>query len=64
MAETPPPTDILEQLARLNELFTEIAAGDGAAPLLVLTGSLIIAFSIAVFGFMSLGAAVDVVTRN
>lgn len=64
MTDTPPPTDLVEQLTTLNELFADVATGEGAAALLLLAGTLLIAFSIATFGFMTLGAAADVVTRN
>lgn len=64
MTDTPPPTDLVEQLAQMNELFAEIAAGAGASPLLLLAGTLLIVFSIAVAGFLTAGAALDVVTRN
>lgn len=40
----------------VTDHLTEIATGDGLAPLLVLIGTLLIIFSISVFGALTLGA--------
>ncbi|WP_247730499.1 hypothetical protein [Halovivax limisalsi] len=64
MTDVPPPTDLVGQLRQANELFVEIASGQGAAVLLLACGTLLIAGSVAFLGYLSLGAAVDAVTPN
>ena len=46
----------------MNEYFMEVAAGEGAAPVLLLIGTLLVAAAIGVFGLLTLGAVVDAVT--
>lgn len=52
---------IIDELTQANELFRDVALGEGGAALLVLVGTLIIVFSLAVFGYLTLGALVNVV---
>ncbi|TYL38304.1 hypothetical protein CV102_10840 [Natronococcus pandeyae] len=55
---------IVENIQEMNEHFTEVAMGDGLAPLLVLAGTLLIVFSIGVFGALTLGAVGSLFTSN
>ena len=47
---------IVENIVDMTDHFADIAMGDGLAPLLVLAGTIIIVFSVAVFGLLTLGA--------
>ena len=47
---------IVENIVEMNEHFADIATGEGLAPLLLVVGTLIIVFSLAVFGFLTVGA--------
>ncbi|APW97533.1 hypothetical protein CHINAEXTREME_06985 [Halobiforma lacisalsi AJ5] len=47
---------IVDNFVEMTEQFSEVAAGDGLAPLLVLAGTLLIVFAIGVFGLLTLGA--------
>ncbi|MHC3437593.1 hypothetical protein ACYJ1Y_05675 [Natrialbaceae archaeon A-gly3] len=47
---------IVDNIVDMTDLFADIAMGDGLAPLLVLAGTIIIVFSMAVFGLLTLGA--------
>ncbi len=55
---------IVENIIEMNELFTEVAMGDGLAPLLVLVGTLFVVFSLGVFGVLTLGALGSLFTSN
>ncbi|AGB30184.1 hypothetical protein C488_05542 [Natrinema pellirubrum DSM 15624] len=55
---------VVDNLTEMTELFSDVAAGDGLAPLLVLIGGLLVAFSLAVFGALTLGAVGDLFTAN
>ena len=55
---------IVENIQEMNEHFTEVAMGDGLAPLLVLAGTLLIVFSLGVFGALTLGAVGSLFTSN
>lgn len=57
-----PLNQLVDEIVEANELFTDVAMGEGAAPLLVLMGMLLIVFAAGVFGLLTLGAVVDVVT--
>ena len=47
---------IVDNIVDMTDHFGDIAMGDGLAPLLVLAGTIIIVFSVAVFGLLTLGA--------
>ena len=51
-----PMNVIVDNIIEMNEYFADIAMGDGLAPLLVLIGTLLIVFSLGVFGILTLGA--------
>ncbi|WP_436346098.1 hypothetical protein [Natronorubrum sp. FCH18a] len=51
-----PMNVIVDNITEMNELFADVAVGDGFAPLLVLIGTLLIVFSLGVFGALTLGA--------
>ncbi len=55
---------IVENLTEMTSLFGEVAMGAGLAPLLVLMGVLLVAFSMAVFGVLTLGAVGSLFTSN
>lgn len=54
---------LLEQVRELATLFTDVATTDPAAAILVLLGTLVMGFSLATFGFLSLGALVGGIGR-
>ena len=62
MSTLAPMNVIVEQFTEMNEYFMEVAAGEGAAPVLLLIGTLLVAAAIGVFGLLTLGAVVDAVT--
>ncbi|GAB3671274.1 hypothetical protein [Halopiger thermotolerans] len=47
---------IVDNVTEMIGLFTEVAMGAGLAPLLVLAGTILVVFSLAVFGVLTLGA--------
>ncbi|WP_440763247.1 hypothetical protein [Natronorubrum sp. DTA7] len=51
-----PMNVIVDNIIEMNELFTDVAMGDGLAPLLVLVGTLLVVFTLGVFGVLTLGA--------
>jgi hypothetical protein len=55
---------IIENIQEMNEYFTDVAMGDGLAPLLVLVGTLLVVFSLGVFGALTLGAVGSLFTSN
>lgn len=55
---------VVDNIGDLIELFSDIAAGEALAPLLVLAGALLIVFSIAVFGLLTLGAIGSLFTSS
>ncbi|MDS0476778.1 hypothetical protein [Natrinema sp. 1APR25-10V2] len=55
---------IVENLTEMTSLFGDVATGAGLAPLLVLMGALLVAFSMAVFGVLTLGAVGSLFTSN
>jgi hypothetical protein len=55
---------IVENIQEMNEYFTDVAMGDGLAPLLVLIGTLLVVFSLGVFGALTLGAVGSLFTSN
>ncbi|ARS89057.1 hypothetical protein [Natrarchaeobaculum aegyptiacum] len=55
---------LVDNIVEMNEHFGNVAAGDGAAPLLVLVGTILVIFSVAVFGGLTLGAVGSLFTSN
>ncbi|MFP8951474.1 hypothetical protein ACLI4Z_00690 [Natrialbaceae archaeon A-arb3/5] len=55
---------IVDNIVEMNEHFSSVAMGEGAAPLLVLVGTLLIVFSLGVFGALTLGALGSLLTPN
>ncbi|MFC4542509.1 hypothetical protein ACFO5R_11330 [Halosolutus amylolyticus] len=55
---------IVDNIGEMVELFSDVAMGDGLAPLLVLMGTLLIVFSVAVFGALTLGAVGSLFTSS
>ncbi|ELY68690.1 hypothetical protein [Natrinema versiforme] len=55
---------IVDNITEMTSLFSDVAMGAGLAPLLVLLGGLLVAFSMAVFGVLTLGAVADLFTAN
>ncbi|ELZ11456.1 MULTISPECIES: hypothetical protein [Natrialba] len=55
---------IVDNVIEMNEYFSNVATGEGAAPLLILVGTLLIVFSLGVFGVLTLGALGSLVTGN
>ncbi|APX97270.1 hypothetical protein [Natronorubrum daqingense] len=51
-----PMNVIVDNIVEMNEYFADVAMGEGIAPLLVLVGTLMIVFSLGVFGILTLGA--------
>ena len=54
--EPVPLNVIVENVVEMNDHFADVAAGEGLAPLLLLAGTLLIVFSLAVFAGLTLGA--------
>ncbi|THE65369.1 hypothetical protein D8Y22_09305 [Salinadaptatus halalkaliphilus] len=55
---------IVDNIVEMNEYFSDVAMGDGLAPLLVLAGTLLVVFSLGVFGALTLGALGSLVTSS
>ena len=55
---------IVDNIGEAVEYFADIATGDGLAPLLVLSGGLLIVFASVVFGVLTLGAIGSLVTSS
>ncbi|SER29080.1 hypothetical protein [Natrinema salaciae] len=55
---------IVDNLTEMTSLFGDVAAGAGLAPLLVLMGTILVVFSLGVFGLLTLGAVGDLFTAN
>ena len=51
-----PMNVIVDNLTEMMELFGDVAGGEFLAPLLVLAGTVLIVFSLGVFGALTLGA--------
>ncbi|WP_408956857.1 hypothetical protein [Natrinema sp. 74] len=56
MTTVTPLNIIVDNLTEMTSLFGDVAMGAGLAPLLILMGALLVAFSMAVFGVLTLGA--------
>ncbi|WP_222920109.1 hypothetical protein [Natrinema sp. SYSU A 869] len=59
-----PANIIVDNISEMIGLFTDVAMGAGAAPLLILIGTLLVVFSMGVFGILTLGAVGDLFTSN
>ena len=55
---------IVDNLTEMTSLFGDVATGAGLAPLLILMGALLVVFSMAVFGVLTLGAVGSLFTSN
>ncbi len=64
MDSVTPLNVIVENIIEMNELFAEVAMGDGLAPLLVLVGTLLVVFTLGVFGALTLGAIGSLFTSS
>ncbi|AHG00480.1 hypothetical protein HALLA_18440 [Halostagnicola larsenii XH-48] len=63
--ETAVPLNVIvDNIVEMNDLFTDVAMGDGAAPLLVAMGGLIVIASLGIFGALTLGAVGNLFTAN
>ncbi|ELY49000.1 MULTISPECIES: hypothetical protein [Natronorubrum] len=51
-----PMNVIVDNIIEMNEYFADVAMGEGLAPLLVLIGTILVAFTLGVFGLLTLGA--------
>ena len=59
-----PMNVIVENIVEMNELFAEVAMGEGLAPLLVVIGTVLVVFSLGVFGILTLGAIGSLFTSS
>mgnify|MGYP006283304947 FL=1 len=64
MVTITPMNIIVDNISEMITLFSDVAMGDGLAPLLVLVGGLLVAFSMAVFGLLTLGAVSNLFTAS
>ncbi|USZ70502.1 hypothetical protein [Natronosalvus halobius] len=55
MASVPLLDPIVSNLVEMITQFSNVATGDGFAPLLLLVGAILVAFSMGVFGVLALG---------
>ncbi|WP_255170702.1 hypothetical protein [Natrononativus amylolyticus] len=60
--EPVPLNVIVDNIIEMNEYFSDVAMGEGLAPLLVAVGTIIIVFTLGVFGYLTLGAATSLVS--
>ncbi|MDQ2051173.1 hypothetical protein RBH26_11845 [Natronolimnohabitans sp. A-GB9] len=51
-----PMNVIVDNIVEMNEYFSDVAMGEGLAPLLVLVGTILVVFTLGVFGVLTLGA--------
>lgn len=51
-----PMNVIVDNIIEMNEYFSDVAMGEGLAPLLVLIGTILVAFTLGAFGLLTLGA--------
>lgn len=52
---------IIDDIVELTELFTEVALSSPLTALLMAFGTIFVAFSLGVFGYLTLGAVVDAI---
>ncbi|WP_137289435.1 hypothetical protein [Natronorubrum halophilum] len=63
--DTVTPMNVLvDNITEMIELFTDVAMGEGLAPLLVLIGTILIVFTLGVFGALTLGAIGSLFSAN
>ncbi len=62
MDTTPVLNVIVDNIVEMNEHFAEVAMGEGLAPILVVVGTLLVVFSLGVFGLLTLGAVASLFT--
>lgn len=55
MVSAPFLDPIVSNLIEMINLFSNVATGEGLAPLLLLIGAILVAFSMGVFGVLTLG---------
>ncbi|UTF53850.1 hypothetical protein [Natronosalvus rutilus] len=55
MVSAPFLDPIVSNLVEMINLFSNVATGEGLAPLLFLVGAILVAFSMGVFGVLTLG---------
>ena len=55
---------IVDNIIEMNEYFSGVATGDALAPLLVLVGTILVVFTLGVFGVLTLGAIGSLFTSN
>ncbi|MFC7239902.1 hypothetical protein ACFQS4_17205 [Saliphagus sp. GCM10025317] len=55
MVSAPFLDPIVSNLVEMINLFSNVATGEGLAPLLLLIGAILVAFSMGVFGVLTLG---------
>ncbi|MFC6719459.1 hypothetical protein ACFQGT_12665 [Natrialbaceae archaeon GCM10025810] len=55
---------IVDNLTEMIGLFTDVALGEGLAPLLVAAGGILIVASVGVFGVLTLGAIGSLFTSD
>lgn len=55
---------IIDNLLEMSRLFTEAATSDPLTGFLLAFGSLVFAFSFAIFGYLTLGAALNALTPS
>lgn len=53
---------VVDNIVEMNELFTDVARGEGLAALLLAAGTILIVASVAFVGYLLVGALVDLVT--
>ncbi|WP_121741850.1 hypothetical protein [Natronorubrum halophilum] len=59
-----PMNVLVDNITEMIELFTDVAMGEGLAPLLVLIGTILIVFTLGVFGALTLGAIGSLFSAN
>ncbi|AFO58134.1 MULTISPECIES: hypothetical protein [Natrinema] len=55
---------VVDNVTEMVSIFTDVAMGAGAAPLLILVGALLVTVSMGVFGVLTLGAVGNLFTSN
>ncbi|ELY92497.1 hypothetical protein C483_07739 [Natrialba hulunbeirensis JCM 10989] len=55
---------IVDNIIEMNEYFSGVATGEGFAPLLMIAGTLLVVFSLGVFGALTAGAFGSLFTSN
>ena len=55
---------IVDNIIEMNEYFSGVAMGDALAPLLVLVGTILVVFTLGVFGVLTLGAIGSLFSSN